>query len=59
MGSYLGYLPLVFSFDPTPDPHDSEIRVESQSEISCCTTSTVIFDDGDGTDGGAANKKRT
>ena len=43
MGAYLGQLISLF----TPASRESDVRVESQSEIACCTSSTVIYDDSD------------
>jgi hypothetical protein len=40
MGAYFGYM-LALVGPPAREP---EVRVDSQSEIACCT-STVIYDD--------------
>ena len=47
MGSYLGYILTAFA---APPAHEPEVRVDSQSEIQCCTSSTVIYDDSDSED---------
>ena len=44
MGSYLGYILTAFVATPA---HEPEVRVDSQSDIACCTTSTVVYDDSD------------
>ena len=44
MGAYLGYILTAFVATPA---HEPEVRVDSQSDIACCTTSTVIYDDSD------------
>ena len=44
MGSYLGYIMIAFVASPS---HEPEVRVDSQSDIACCTSSTVIYDDSD------------
>ena len=44
MGAYLGYILTAFAAPPV---HEPEVRVDSQSEIACCTTSTVVYDDSD------------
>ena len=44
MGTYLGYILTAFASTPA---HEPEVRVDSQSEIQCCTSSTVIYDDSD------------
>ena len=46
MGSYLGYIMTAFA----APAHEPEVRVDSQSEIQCCTSSTVIYDDSDSED---------
>ena len=43
MGAYLGYILTAFA----APAHEPEVRVDSQSEIACCTTSTVVYDDSD------------
>ena len=44
MGAYLGYILTAFAATPV---HEPEVRVDSQSDIACCTSSTVIYDDSD------------
>ena len=44
MGAYIGYILTAFAATPA---HEPEVRVDSQSEIACCTTSTVVYDDSD------------
>ena len=46
MGAYLGQLVSMFA----PAAHEPDVRVDSQSEIQCCTSSTVIYDDSDSED---------
>ena len=41
MGAYLGFILTAFA---APPAHEPEVRVDSQSEIACCTTSTVVYD---------------
>ena len=43
MGAYLGYILTAFA----APAHEPEVRVDSQSDIACCTTSTVVYDDSD------------
>ena len=45
MGAYLGYILTAFA----PSAHEPEVRVDSQNDIACCT-STVIYDDSDSDD---------
>ena len=44
MGSYFSQLALALF---APPAHTPEVDVHSQSEIQCCTSSTVILDDSD------------